>query len=131
MTDNVDFVRSIYRYWERGEFDSLGWAHAEIEFVVADGPTPMQLRGLRAMLQHWREFLAAWRPSGVVVDEYRELDEGRVLVLLHGGRAGAVAARHELRGAGAQIFNIRDGMVTRLTTYFAREGALSGLGIEE
>jgi hypothetical protein len=131
MTDNVDFVRSIYRDWERGEFDSLGWAHAEIEFVVADGPNPMHLRGLRATLQHWRAFLAAWCPSGVVVDEYRELDERRVLVLLHSGRAGAVAAGQEPGGAGAQVFDVRDGVVTALTTYFAREGALNGLGIEE
>lgn len=134
MSHNVDFVRSIFAHWERGEFDSLGWAHAEIEFVVVDGPHPTRIRGLRATLQHWREFLAAWQPSGVVVDEYRELDERRVLVLLGtaGGRDAAPA--HELgrhRPAGAQVLDIRDGMVTRLVTYFSRERALADLGLED
>jgi hypothetical protein len=135
MSRNVDFVRSIYKDWERGQFDLLGWAHAEIEFVVVDGPQPMRLRGLRAMLQHWREFLRAWDGSGIAVDEYRQLDEHRVLVLVHAGhdRAGASGLEPQRSDAdgGAQVFDIRDATVTRLATYFERERALSDLRLEE
>jgi ketosteroid isomerase-like protein len=132
VTANLELVRSIYADWERGEAGSLGWAHAEIEFVVADGPEPTSLRGLRAMLQYWREFFSAWDGYRVAVDEYRELDDGRVLVLLHAGAGRAKASGIELGrhgGGGAQIFDIRDGMVTRLVTYFSRERALSDLGL--
>jgi hypothetical protein len=134
MSRNVDFVRSIYADWERGQFDSLGWAHAEIEFVVVDGPEPMRLRGLRAMLQHWRGFLRAWDGSDIAVDEYRQLDEHRVLVLVHTGRGRARASGLELErpdaDGGAQVFHIREATVTRLATYFTRERALSDLRLE-
>jgi ketosteroid isomerase-like protein len=126
-------VRSIFAAWERGDFDSLGWAHAEIEFVVADGAEPTQIRGLRAMLQYWREFLKAWDGSRIVAEEYRELDERRVLVLVHADGARAKASGLELghrAGEAAQILDVDEGMVTRLVTYFNRGRALADLGLE-
>jgi ketosteroid isomerase-like protein len=136
MSNDVDFMRSIYTEWERGDFDALGWADAEIEFVVADGPEPTRLRGLRAMLQYWREFLRAWDSYNVAVDEYRELGEHRVLVLMRAGSgraktSGLELGRHGGRGGGAQVLDIREGAVIRIATYFAREHALSDLGLEK
>lgn len=29
---NVELVRSVYAAWERGEFATATWAHAEIEY---------------------------------------------------------------------------------------------------
>src|SRR5207245_1625539 len=68
-----------------GDFGSFTWAPAEIELVVADGLEPVSLRGLRAVLEHWRRFLGAWEGQRLVVDGYRELDERRVLVLVRAG----------------------------------------------
>jgi hypothetical protein len=134
MSESLDLVRSIYADFERGEFDALGWAHAEIEFIVADGLEPTSMRGLRAMLQYWREFLSAWEGYRIVVDEYRELSVGRVLVLIHASAGRGKASgleRGRFGGAGAQVLDVRDGMVTRLVTYFSRDRALAELGLSE
>jgi hypothetical protein len=126
MSANLDLVRSIFADWEHGEFNSLGWAHAEIEFVVADGPEPKSLRGLRAMLQYWGEFLRSWGGGRILLEGCRELGEQRVLALMREGDTGESAGR----GSGsAQILDIHDGMVTRMASYFDRERALAELGL--
>jgi hypothetical protein len=35
------------------------------------------------MAEGWREFLSAWEQYRAIADEYLELDDARVVVLLH------------------------------------------------
>jgi hypothetical protein len=81
--ENVDLVRSIYTPQEHGDYSSAEWADPEIEYVIADGPTPGRWTGLAGMAEGWRGFLSAWEEFRPEVDEYRELDDERVLVLSH------------------------------------------------
>jgi hypothetical protein len=100
---NVELVRSIVAAWERGDFSSAEWAHPEIEFAFADGPSPQSSTGVASMAEALRDFLSAWQEYRAEVDQYRELDGERVL--------------------------IRGGQVTKLVIYFDCERALADLGL--
>ena len=85
--ENLDLVRSIFAEWERGDFSSAEWADPEIEFVMVGGDSPGSWRGLAGMARGFRGWLSAWEAFRVKADEYREIDDERVLVLLYVFRA--------------------------------------------
>ena len=102
MTDsaNLDLVRSIYSARERGDYSSVEWAHPDIEFVIPDGPEPVSLKGVSATMGWARDFLSAWEGLRLKVDEYRELDDERVLVLTRAGGGRGRTSGLELGGHG-------------------------------
>jgi ketosteroid isomerase-like protein len=128
---NLDLVRPLYAAWERGDFTSDEWAHREIEFVMADGPTPGSWRGLAGLAEGYREFLSAWEDFRVEADDFRELDDGRVLVLVHysgRGKTSRLELEH-MQAKAANLFQISGGKVTRVVIYLDRERALADLGL--
>jgi ketosteroid isomerase-like protein len=129
----VDLVRSIYAEWERGEFGSVEWADPEIEWVMTGGPAPGSSTGLAGMAEGWRNFLSAWDWYRVEVDEYRELDDRRVLVLIRCSASGKASGLEigQVRTESATVFHIRDGKVVKLFVYMDREQALADLGLTE
>jgi ketosteroid isomerase-like protein len=134
VSANLDLVRSIYADWERGDFSHGEWADPEIEVVVADGPAPGTWTGRAGMAQSHREFLSAYESLRMVTDEYRELDEERVLVLVRiegrGKTSGVDLGQIMSDRRAADLFHIRDGQVTRLVIYYNTEHALADLGLE-
>ena len=99
MTDsaNLDLVRSIYAEWERGDFTSAEWAHPEIEYVWAEGPSPGSWKGVAAAGEGFRGWTSAWEGFRIEAHEYHELDGERVLVLARfsgrGKRSGLASIR--------------------------------------
>jgi ketosteroid isomerase-like protein len=130
---NLDLVRSIYADWERGDFSSADWADPDIEFVLADWPDAGTWSGLTGMREGMRQFLRAWEDFSLEPDEYRELDDRRVLVSLgvHGrGKASGVELEQTTATRrGANVFDIRDCKVTRFAIYWDRDRALADLGL--
>jgi ketosteroid isomerase-like protein len=132
VSENLDLVRSIYADWEQGDFSRGDWAHPEIEYVYADGPEPGRWIGLVDMADAWRVRLSAWDDFRFVVDEYREIGDERVLVLV-GGRGRFKTSGlsiDRMGGVGAHVFDVRNGKVTRLVAYWNRDRALADLGLE-
>jgi len=131
VSENLDLLRSIYADCERGDYSRVDWADPEIEYVIADGPTPTTFRGLSELAAGMRESLSAWENLRARVDEYRELDEERVLVLLHfsghakmsGLDVDAISTR------GADLVEIHDGKVTKIVKYYVLDRALADLGL--
>ena len=134
-SSNLALVRSIYADWERGDWSSATWAHPEIEYVMVDEPGSTTHRGIAAMAEAWRAFLGAWVDYRIEPEEYRALDEERVLVLVKAsgrGKASGIEVSESTRGGGgANLFRIRDGMVVRLDAYFDRDRALADLGLAQ
>jgi ketosteroid isomerase-like protein len=128
---NVDLVRSIYAAWERGDFSESWWAHPELELVFVEGPQRGSWKGIAAVAEAWSDFLRNWEDWRIVVEEYRELEDERVLVLLHnsgrGRRSGVEVA--QIAAKAANVLRIRDGKVVELVVYADRERALADLSL--
>jgi ketosteroid isomerase-like protein len=132
VSQNLDLVRSIYAAWERGDYTSVEWAHPDIEYVIVGGPVPGSWTGLAAMEEGARHYLRGWADFRSVADEYRELDEERVLVLVHHhgrGKTSGLEIGQVDRGSAA-LFQLRDGKVTKHVVYFDPDRALADLGLE-
>jgi ketosteroid isomerase-like protein len=127
---NVELVRSIFRVWERGDYSWTDWAHPDIEFVFADGPTPGSWVGLDGLAVAWSDFLGVWKEFRSELDGLHELEGDRVVALAHyngRGKASGVEIARISRGAG--VFHFQAGRVKRLVFYFDRERALAEFGL--
>jgi ketosteroid isomerase-like protein len=130
---NVELVRSICAAWDRGDYSSVGWAHPEIEFVVVGGPQPGSWKGLAEMAEGWRTWLSAWEDFCQEAEEYREVDDERVLVFFRlrgrGKKSGLDLAQVHPLGVG--VFHVREGGVTRFVAYVDAERGLEAVGLRE
>jgi len=132
MSENLDLVRSIYADWERRDYRSTDWAHSEIEYVNADGPDRGRRVGLEEMAEGLRRLLSSWREFHTRAEEYVELDDDRVLVLVaFGGTPRFIGLDiTDAPSKGANVFEIKDGKVRKLILYWNRDRALADLGLE-
>jgi ketosteroid isomerase-like protein len=127
---NVEVVLSIYATWDV-DLRTAEWVHPEIEFGWADGPTAGIWRGRDEAAKAWQDFLENWEEYRVEVEDYRELEDERVLVLTrrsgHGKTSGLDLG--QLRPEGAALYHLRGGKVARVLFYFDREVAFADLGL--
>ena len=99
---------------------------------MADEPGSQTGTGVAAMAHSWRQFLSAWEGYRIEADQYHQLDDERVLVLLRAfgrGKASGVDLGTMPMRRGANLFHIRDHKVTRLVAYFDDRRALADLGL--
>jgi ketosteroid isomerase-like protein len=129
VSDNLELVRSIYADWARGDYSSAAWAHPQIEYLGGDSVESEVSTGIEAMGASWERFRENWRDFDPEVEQLIELDDNRVLALIHRrgrGRASGVA----LRARSAHLFHIRDRRVVRFVHYWDRDRALADLELE-
>jgi ketosteroid isomerase-like protein len=133
MSENLDLVRSIFAAWERGDFSSAEWAYPEIEFVLAGGVDDGTWTGVVGMGEGFRQYVSAWDELHAQAEEYRELDDERVLVLVRMSGRGRISGVEMSRTntVGGALFRLRDGMVSRLVLYATTDRALADLGLKE
>jgi len=84
------------------------------------------------MAEGFRSSMGVFRDVQAEVEQYRELDAARVLVLelrRARGKASGLELRR-MRSEGAVLFHLRDGRVARLVFYWDRDRALADLGLK-
>jgi hypothetical protein len=138
VSANLDLVRSIYADWEHGDFNRTDWADPEIEYTAEEsGPLSAQTwKGLAGMAEGARNTLEVIEDQHIEAEEYRELDDMRVLVLDRRSgtwkRSGiGFGTSTGLPALGAHLFYVSNGKVRRLVAYFDRDRALADLGLED
>ena len=131
MSANLDLVRSIYANWERGDFSSVGWADAQIEFVFVDGPEPGRWTGVAQMAAAWRRVLGDFEGFRTESARYEELDHGRILALTRFcGRAKQSGFDlGDMPSDQSAIFEVRGGRVARIELCWDASRVLSDLGL--
>jgi ketosteroid isomerase-like protein len=130
VSANLELVRSIFAAWAKGDFTSADWADPEIDFEFADGPVPDRAKGLDGMVELWRSMLDAWLDLRAIPEAFHELDDGRILVFLRNegrGRSSGIDVQ-EISVESANLFELRDGKVTKLVLYWERRRALDEVG---
>jgi hypothetical protein len=85
------------------------------------------------MARVWRDFLAAYDDFSVAVEEYREIDARRVLVLIRFSGRGKASGLEigSMSTRNASVYDIEGGLVRRLALYWERERAFADLGLAE
>ena len=128
---HLELVRSICEDWQRGDFSSAEWAEPGIVYVFADGPSPGKFEGLAGLDRGFRDFVGAWHEYHLEVEEYRELDAERVVVLFHQGGRGRRSGLEleQMRSRAASLFQVRNGKIARVVFYFDLEHAFADLGL--
>ena len=131
MSANLDLVHSIYAAWEHGDYSSADWAHPAVEFVTADGPSPGSWKGFAGLAEGARSWVTAWEDFRIEANEYRELDDSRVLVIHdytgRGKTSGLELGR--MRSKRATLFHLQKSKVTKLVQYWNAEHALADAGL--
>jgi ketosteroid isomerase-like protein len=131
MPSNLELVKSIYADWERGDWSSTSWADPDIEFVMIGGLMDGRWAGIAEMGRAWGMMVNAWKGLTANPAEFRELDDGRVVVFLTNrgrGRTSGIDIS-EIATKSANVFEIRGGKVTNLTLYWDRDRAIADVGL--
>jgi ketosteroid isomerase-like protein len=130
-SERLELVRSIVASWERGDFSGSDWADSNIEWVIADGVELDHATGLTGMAQGWRDFVSLWDDYRIQAQEYRELDDERVLVRYRRSGRGKTSGMdlEQLRADGATVFCVRAGKVMSMVSYTDPDRSLAELGL--
>jgi ketosteroid isomerase-like protein len=145
VSENLDLACSIYADWERGDFSHGECADLDMEWVLVEGPSPGPGHGLAGMVEGLRSWFSSSHDVHVYADEFRELDDERVAVLVHSTGHGKASGlqytpeltrtahlfQHGVPGAAARVWTIREGKVVQLVGYADPAEALEAVGLEE
>jgi ketosteroid isomerase-like protein len=131
--ENVEVVRRALQAFADGGLDAMAefWDPG-IEWRAAEGAIDDvgEMHGPVAVRRYIQDWLDTFDDPTVVVDELRDVGDGRVLAIQRmKGRAKLSGVAIDLRYAA--ISTVRDGKIVRGREYLSVEDALAAVGLSE
>jgi ketosteroid isomerase-like protein len=128
--ENVQAVRRICEAWAKGDFSSVDWADAEVEFRTPEFGKSRTVHGVEAMGREWAAWLQTFEP-GFVSEAYEFIDAGdQVVTFNHFRGRGKSSGLPISEIPGAARFRLRDGKVVELEIYNDHKQALRDAGLD-
>jgi ketosteroid isomerase-like protein len=123
---NVEIILSVYDRVARGE-GAADLFHPDVEWSM---PHPGgEAHGLAELGTFWRDYEATWEDREIELEDVRELDGERVLVLFT-ERARGRASGVETQASPGAIWTLRDGKIAGFRAWIDRADALRAAGLD-
>jgi ketosteroid isomerase-like protein len=105
--------------------------HPEFEWE-AHGAAAERLagKGLPALVDAWREWLEPFDSFRTEVEEFVQVEDGRVLVVLR-DHCRPRGGDHEIESLGCSLWAVRDGKIARIDYYPTRAEGFEAAGLSE
>jgi len=128
---NIEAVRRGLEAFNSDEWEeSVGIMHPDVEWHDAPGlPGARVHRGRDALIAWWREMHETLEGFYAKPERYFDAGDQVVVFLRTGGRGSASGV--EVHREIAQIFTVRNGLVTKVVGYDDRADALTAVGLSE
>ena len=130
---NVEIVKQVIDAFNRRDADAMfECVNPDIEWFPAVSVSfgSGALRGREGIESYLRDVGDTWEEYRVLSDDVRDLGEDQVLVLSSIEGRGASSGGRVVEAMG-QIFDLRDGKISRVRTYLDHADALKAVGLEE
>jgi ketosteroid isomerase-like protein len=129
---NMDIAKRVIDAFNRRDIDAIfDCVNPDLEWFPAIPVTlgGGALRGREGIESYIREVDDTWEEYRVVGQDFRDLGKDQVLVLSQVEGRGA-GSRGLVDAAMGQIFDFRDGKISRVRTYLDHGEALRAAGLE-
>jgi ketosteroid isomerase-like protein len=132
--EGIEGLRWLYAEWAKGNLWALiEIADAGIEWEWAPEVAslfggPRTYRGLEEIGAATREWLAAWDFYWMTADEFIEVSDDEVVVVMQ-LHAHTADTQTVIEQRGAALWSLRNGKVVAVRYYMDRAGALAAAGI--
>jgi ketosteroid isomerase-like protein len=130
----VDLLRGLYEHWERGDFNTPQFFHADVVHTRISPRSDVPIgdqgewHGRKEMWASITEYLGSWADLRTRPERFIDLGD-RVLVLdchTARGRRSGVTVEQKV----GNLFTVRDGRITRWEAYWHRSEAIRRAGLE-
>ena len=127
--ENMEMVRTGWeRYSGTGE-PPLDLFHEAVEVYDHDTPDQGDYRGHEGIARWLDDWGAAWAEWSIAPEDF--IDAGDSVVIFIRMRAEGRGSGIELDRQDALVYEVRNGLITRIDYYNDRNEALKAVGLEE